>query len=221
MNDSRRSSLLQMAVSAGTIITMLAGVILYLGIRLNTGSATSTYSPQPAWLVAFRSPDGTLMPIAPANLDTLGHLGLTTDYIRHLPQSPNGFYQTGYVLSRDFSLSADTFALEASVKFDTLHAPSAPLVDLLIKGDKDYAQLTVDPHLPAMAMNLFAWQKIKIRSADGILKLFLNNKVAHQVVYNKKLGRLKEVHLLFNGIGSIDEIQFADRKDRPVLSQSF
>ena len=47
------------------------------------------------------------------------------------------------MLSKDFNVQADEFQMEATVKFDSVYAPSCPMMNLLIKGNKDYAWITL------------------------------------------------------------------------------
>lgn len=320
VGSSRRSGILQVAVSIATIVTMLGGVFLYLVIHTRTtpGASMVTFSAQPttdnnipnsvvfsyditgvkadhfyiqqswdssrkveisgsntrqtdiyyepgyhyakllsnttvlkeipvhirynAWFVRFRFPNGELLRVDPSGLDTVGHLGLKPDYLRQLSKPLSTPFQLGYMLSRDFNLSADAVDLEAAVRFDSPHAPPCPLVNVLIKGDEDYAWITLGNRgcesnlglkvgdknivgktndLSALGMDAFSWQKIKIKIQNDTLKLFFNNKAVYETAYTKKLGQLKEVDFFFNGIGSIDEIRLADAADQAVLSQSF
>jgi len=194
------------------------------------------------WFVRFRFPDGALLRVDPAGLDTVGHLGLKHEYLPQLSRPLEGTFQLGYMLSKDFNLSADAFTLEAAVRFDKPYVAPCPLVSILVKGDGDYAWITIgnkgcesdlslkvgDVHisgktndLSALGMDVFTWQKFKVHIEGHTLKLFMNNKLARETAYTKDLGELKEIDLFFNGIGSIDEINLADHQDHSLLSQSF
>lgn len=318
--SSGRSTILQVAVSAGTVLTMLAGVLMYLTVHTTTPQAAVpvAFSAHPTtdlgipnsvvfsydvtgihadhfyiqqswdpsrrveisptntrqtdiyyepgyhyaklignnevlreipvhirynnWFVRFRFPDGALLRVEPAGLDTAGHLGLKPGHLQQLSRPLDGTFQLGYMLSKDFNLSADAFDLEVAVKFDRPHTPACPLVNILIKGNGDYAWITLGNKgcesnlglkvgdknisgktndLSAMGMDAFAWQNLKVNIKNNTLKLFVNNKLAYKTSYVKKLGELKEIDLFFNGIGSIDDIRIADATDQPVLTQSF
>lgn len=194
------------------------------------------------WFVRFRYPDSQLVRIDPSDLNTTGHLGLKTEYLVRQSESLDTPFQLGYMLSKEFDLPADEFQIEATVKFDTIHAPSCPMINLLIKGDKDYAWITLGNKgcesnlgmkvgdtqingktndLSLMGMDAFSWQKIKVKIINGTFRLFIDNSVVHQGAYSNRLGELKEIDFFFNGIGSIDEIRMSDNNDRPLLSQSF
>jgi hypothetical protein len=194
------------------------------------------------WFVRFRFPDGALLRVEPAGLDTAGHLGLRLEHLQQLSRPLDGAFQLGYMLSKDFDLSADAFDLEAAVKFDKPFAPPCPLVNILIKGNGDYSWITLGNKgcesdlglkvggknisgktndLSTMGIDVFVWQKLKVTIKNNTLKLFVNNKLAYKTSYDKKLGELKEIDLFFNGIGCIDDIRIADAADQPVLTQSF
>jgi hypothetical protein len=192
------------------------------------------------WFVRIRYPDSRLVRVPGPDLDTEGHLGLKSEYAQRLTAEMP--FQLGYMLSKDFDLSADEFQLNASIRFDSIGTPTCPLVNVLIKGDRDYSWITFgntgcesdlgvkigDAYvsgktndLSAMGMNAFAWQDIRVKLTNGKYSLSINSRVVHEGEYSKKLGLLKEVDFFFNGIGSIDEIKIADNNDRSLLRQSF
>lgn len=194
------------------------------------------------WFVRFRYPDSELLKVDESDLNTTGHLGLKTEYIQQVPNPLDHPFQLGYMLSKDFNLPADDFQLGAAVMFDSAKAPSCPMINLLIKGDKDYAWITIGNKgcesnlglkvgdtqvngktndLSLLGMNCFSWQKVNVKLANGIFILSVNNNVVHEATYSNALGELKEIDFFFNGIGSIDEIRIADNNDQPMLSQSF
>jgi len=315
-----RSAILQVMVSAGTILTMLAGVLMYLTVHTTTADTQPVvaFSAQPttqasipnsvvfsydikglkgdhfyiqqswdpsrrveisadnnkqtdiyyepgyhyakllsnndvlreipvhirynSWFVRFRFPDSALLRVEPSGLDTLGHLGLKTAHLKELSRPLEGSFQLGYMLSKDFDIAADAFNFETALRFETPYAPPCPLINLLIKGDTNYAWITVgnkgceselgikigDKHihgktndLSALGIDVFAWQKLKVNIENNTLKIWINNKLAHDTTYTGNLGALKELDLFFNGIGSIDDIRIAGPADQPVLSQSF
>lgn len=194
------------------------------------------------WFVRFRYPDSELVRVDPSDLNTTGHLGLKTEYLHQLSKTIDHPFQLGYMLSKDFHLPADEFQIEALVKFDSILAPSCPMMNLLIKGDKDYAWITMGNKgcesnlglkvgdsqingktndLSLLGMDAFSWEKINVKIANGTFRLSVNNRVVHEGTYSNRLGELKEIDLFFNGIGSIDEVRIADNNDHPMLSQSF
>ncbi|MBA4055795.1 MAG: hypothetical protein C0490_13850 [Marivirga sp.] len=194
------------------------------------------------WFVRFRYPDSKLVKIDESDLDTNGHLGLKTGYAEQLPDATDHPFQMGFMLSKDFNLPADDFQIEAAVRFDSIQAPSCPMINLLIKGDKDYAWITIGNKgcesnlglkvgdtqvngktndLSLLGMDSFSWQKVRVKLTPGTFMLFINDHIVHEGKYSNTLGELKEIDFFFNGIGSIDEIRIADNNDHPMLSQSF
>ncbi|MEO5979612.1 MAG: hypothetical protein ABIS36_07640 [Chryseolinea sp.] len=194
------------------------------------------------WYVRFRFQESELLKVTPDALSTHGHLGLTKDYVAGLDNKLNSQFQLGFMLSRDFNIPADKFQLEASVRFDSIHAPTCPIINLLIKGDKDYAWITLGNNgcesnlglkvgdkqingktndLSMLGINMFEWQQIGAKLENNMLKLSINNKVVQQVVYSKNLGELKELDFFFNGIGSLDDFRMSDGSNNTLLSQSF
>ena len=195
-----------------------------------------------AWFVRFRFPDGALLRVEPSGLDTVGHLGLKIPPLQQLSRPLDGTFQLGYMLSKDFDLPADALSFEVSIRFETAYAPPCPLVNLLIKGDADYAWITLGNKgceselgirigdrqihgktndLSALGIDAFAWQKLKVDVQNNTLKMWVNNLLVYETTYTHKLGALKELDLFFNGIGSIDDIRIAGPADQAVLSQSF
>jgi hypothetical protein len=192
------------------------------------------------WFVRFRYPDSRLVRVPESGIDSLGHLGVKSEYLQQDP--PGGQFQLGYMLSKDFNLMADDFRIDASVKFDSAYAPPCPTVHLLIKGDKEYAWISLGNKgcesnlglhvsdlavngktndLSLLGMDAFSWQQLRADLAGGTFRLYLNGRLVYEGKYSRKLGVLKEIDLFFNGIGSIDEINLADHHDHSLLSQSF
>lgn len=192
------------------------------------------------WFVRVRYPDSRLVKVADGDLETEGYLGLKDKYAERLLGEEK--YQLGFMLSKDFNLSADEFQLTASIRFDSLNANPCPTVNVLIKGDKRYSWITLGHRgcesnlglivgdvkvsgktndLSALGLDAFSWQDIRVRLADGKFQLFVNNDVAFESDYSSKLGELKEVDFFFNGIGCIDEINISDNQNNSFLSQNF
>lgn len=194
------------------------------------------------WFVRFRFPDSELLKVNTPDLSPDGHLGLANNYVSGLGHRLDSHFQLGYMLSRDFNLPADKFQLEASVRFDSVHAPACPMMNLLIKGDRDYAWITIgnkgcesnlglkvgDKHVDGKTNDLsilgiaaFEWQRIGVKLDHNTLKLSINDKVVQQVTYSKNLGELKELDFFFNGIGCLDDFRMSDMANNTLLSQSF
>jgi hypothetical protein len=194
------------------------------------------------WYVRFRYPDSKLVKVNDADLNTKGYLGLKTDYLSSRFTPLHDDFQLGYMLSKDFNLPADEFEIGALVKFDSAHAPLCPMVNLLIKGDHDYAWITFGNvgcesnfglkvgatrisgktnDLSLMGLDSFSWQKIHMKISNGTFRLSVNNKIVREEAYSNTLGDLKEIDFFFNGLGSVDEIKIMDNQNRSHLSQSF
>jgi len=191
------------------------------------------------WYVRFRYPNGELVRINPADLDTTGHLGLKEDYLRQRFKPLDTKFQMGYMLSKDFNVQADEFQMEATLRFDSLYAPSCPMVNLLIKGNKDYAWITLGNKgcesnlgikvsdvningktndLSALGIDAFSWQRVHVTLSNGTFILSVNGNIVHKAAYNKTLGDLKEIDLFFNGIASIDNVRFGDSNGHRRIS---
>lgn len=194
------------------------------------------------WFVRFRYPDSKLVKVDESHLNTDGHLGLKTEYAKQLPDVTDHPFQLGFMLSKDFDLKADDFQIGASVRFDSIQAPSCPMTNLLIKGDKDYAWITVGNKgcesdvglkvgdsvingktndLSLLGVDSFLWQKLHVKLIKGTFFLSINDLVVYEGTYSNTLGDLKEIDFFFNGVGSIDDIRIADNNDKQMLSQGF
>lgn len=194
------------------------------------------------WFVRFRFPDSELLRVKPEDLLSNGRLGLKSDYLRTVSERLNSKFQLGYMLSQEFNLSADDFRLEAAVKFDSIHAPACPAINLLIKGDKDYAWITIGNKgcesnlglkigntnvngktndLTPLGILIFDWQHIGVKLEKGAFQLLINGKLAHELSYENELGQLKEVDFFFNGIGSIDDIGMTDAAKNTRISRGY
>ena len=192
------------------------------------------------WFVRVRYPDSKLIKVDDENLETTGYLGLKRNYAERLEEDE--VFQLGYMLSRDFNLPADDLHLKASIRFDSVNVDPCPTMNLLIKGTDGYAWITMGTRgcesnfglvfsdvyisgksndLTTMAMDAFLWQEVGVKASNGKYQLLINNKVAQEGSYSKKLGELKEVDFFFNGIGSIDEIRISDSTDKSFVSQNF
>lgn len=192
------------------------------------------------WFVRIRYPDSRLVKVANDDLQTEGYLGLKDEYAERLAGEDR--YQLGFMLSKDFNLSADEFQLKASIRFDSLNANPCPTVNILIKGDNRYSWITLGNRgcesnlglivgdvsfsgktndLSALGLDAFAWQDIGVRLKDGKFQLLVNNGVVFESDYSSKLGELKEVDFFFNGIGCIDDINISDNQNNSFLSQNF
>lgn len=191
------------------------------------------------WYVRFRYPNGELVRVKQADLDTMGHLGLKEGYLRQGFKPLDTKFQMGYMLSKDFNVHADEFQMEATLRFDSLYAPSCPMVNLLIKGNKDYAWITLGNKgcesnlgikvsdiningktndLSALGIDAFSWQKIRVTLSNGTFILSVNGNIVHESTYRKTLGELKEIDLFFNGVGSIANVRFGDSTGHPMIS---
>lgn len=194
------------------------------------------------WFVRFRFPDSELLRVKPEDLISNGRLGLKPDYLKTVSDRLNSKFQLGYMLSREFSLSADDFRIEATVKFDSIHAPACPVMNLLIKGDKDYAWITIGNKgcesnlglrigdtnvdgktndLTHLGISIFDWQHIGVKLEKSTFRLLINGKLAHELSYENELGQLKEVDFFFNGIGSIDDIKMTDAAKNTRISRGY
>jgi len=192
------------------------------------------------WFVRIRYPDSRLVKVPDDDLEREGHLGLKYPYAEGL--SREEMYQLGFMLSKDFNLSADEFQLKASIKFDSLSANPCPTLNVLIKGDKRYSWITLGNKgcesnlglivgdisvsgktndLSSLGLDAFSWQDIGVRLGNGKFQLYVNNDVAYESEYSDRLGELKEVDFFFNGIGCIDEINISDNQNHSFLSQNF
>jgi len=190
------------------------------------------------WYVRFRYPNSELVPVKETDLHTTGYLGVTRDYLQRFKPLSTKF-QMGYMLSKDFNFQADEFQLEATIKFDSSYAPSCPMVNLLIKGNKDYAWITLGNKgcesnlgirvsdtsvngktndLSKLGIEAFSWQKLHVKLSDGTFTLSINDNVVQQRAYTKSLGDLKEIDLFFNGIGSIADVRIGDDSGHGMIS---
>ena len=143
------------------------------------------------------------------------------------------------MLSKDFNFHADEFQVEATVKFDSSYAPACPMVNLLIKGNKDYAWITLGNKgcesnlsvrvsdtsvngktndLSKLGIDAFSWQKLHVKLSNGTFTLSINNNVVQESSYKKSLGELKEIDLFFNGIGSIADVRIGDDSGHGMIS---
>lgn len=194
------------------------------------------------WFVRFRFPDSELLRVQSEDMSSNGRLGLKDDYLIKVSERLNSKFQLGYMLSKEFNLSADDFHLEAAVRFDSIHAPACPVMNLLIKGDKDYAWITVGNKgcesnlgvkvgdmnvngktndLSNLGIMAFDWQHIGVTLHKGMFRLLINGKLCHQLSYKNELGDLKEVDFFFNGIGSIDDIKMTDAAKNTRISHGY
>lgn len=192
------------------------------------------------WYVRVRYADSRLEKVGDEDVETKGFLGLRKEYADRLQKEKQ--YQLGYMLSKDFNLSADDIQLNALVRFDSVNVDPCPTLHLLIKGTNGYSWITMGVKgcesnfgltfsdviidgkkndLTRMAMDGFTWQKIGITSSNGKYQLLINDDIAQEGNYSKELGELKEVDFFFNGIGSIDEINLSNNQNKSFLSQNF
>lgn len=187
------------------------------------------------WYVRFRYPNSELVAVGKTDLHTDDYLGLKKEYVLNHFRPLDTKFQLGYMLSKDFEVEADEFEIEAQVKFDSAYAPACPMINLLIKGNKDYAWITFGNKgcesnlgvkvsdlsisgktndLSALAIDAFTWQKVYVKLSNDKLILSINDKVVRTGSYNRLLGDLKEIDLFFNGIGSIADVRISDNVSR-------
>jgi hypothetical protein len=190
------------------------------------------------WYVRFRYPNSELIQVKETDLHTTGYLGVTRDYLQRFKPLATKF-QMGYMLSKDFNFQADEFQLEATIKFDSSYAPACPMVNVLVKGNKDYAWITLGNKgcesnlgvrvsdtsvngktndLSKLAIEAFSWQKLHVKLSDRTFTLSINNNVVQESTYTKSLGELKEIDLFFNGIGSIADVRIGDDSGHGMIS---
>lgn len=191
------------------------------------------------WYVRFRYPSGKLVKVDRTDLNTAGYLGLKEDYLYQRFKPLDTEFQMGYMLSKDFNAQADEFQLEAAVTFDSVYASSCPMVNLLIKGNKDYAWITLGNKgcesnlgvkvgdinisgktndLSMLGLDAFSWQKIRVMLSNGTFTLSVNNTIVQESTYSNQLGELKEIDLFFNGIGKISDVRLGDSTGHAMIS---
>jgi hypothetical protein len=145
------------------------------------------------------------------------------------------------MLSKDFNFLADDLQLEAKVKFDSIYAPSCPIVNVLIKGNKDYAWVTLGNKgcesnlgikvgnrylngktndLSRLGIKAFLWEKLHVKLFNGRFILSINDSIVKDIAYTNFLGELKEVDLFFNGIGNISEVQIGDKNGNKMMTSN-
>ncbi len=194
------------------------------------------------WYVRFRYPDSKLVKVSTADVQTQGYLGLKREFLSTHFRPLHDEFQLGYMLSKDFNIPADEFGIEALVQFDSLNMPMCPMIHLLIKGDRDYAWITIGNigcesnlglkvgnsymngktnDLSLLGTDVFSWQKIGVKLSQGTYRISINNQLVQEGSYSNALGELKEIDFFFNGIGSIDEINFEDQQQHALPSQYF
>lgn len=191
------------------------------------------------WFVRIRYPDSRLIKVSDEALLKGDRMGITEDYSKQLLEEKT--FQLGYMLSRDFNFSADAIQLEASIRFDSLNVDPCPTLNVLIKGTGGYSWITLgakgcesnfgfifgEAHvsgknndLTSMAMEPYLWQQIGVSAKNGTYQLMVNDKIAYEGSYSRKLGELKEVDFFFNGIGSVDNIHISDGQANAPVSKN-
>jgi hypothetical protein len=194
------------------------------------------------WYVRFRYPDSELVKIENSNLNRNDYLGVKPDYLATNPQRLTDDFQLGYMLSRDFGVSADGLQLSSSFKFDSISAPACPIMSLLVKGDKDYMWLDLGNKgcesnlglkcgdrivsgkvndLSGLGTDIFSWQKLSVKIVNERVVIILNDKSVLETTYSNELGNLKEIDFFFNGIGSIDDVTLKDSNDKLTFADTF
>lgn len=191
------------------------------------------------WYVRFRYPNSELVRVSDSELHTAGYLSLKEDYLYQRFKPLDTKFQLGYMLSKDFNLKADELQLQATVRFDSVYAPSCPMVNLLIKGNKDYAWITLGNKgcesnlsikvsdryvngktndLSALGIHAFSWEKLHVKLSNGNFTLLINQKIVHECSYSQGLGELKEIDIFFNGIGRIADVKIGDGTPDPMIT---
>lgn len=194
------------------------------------------------WFVRLRYPNSKVIRIENDDLLRSGYLGIRKEYLDNNSEKFRDDASLGYMLSRDFETRADAFEFSSGFRFDSLGAPTCPMVNLLIKGDKEYMWLTLGKKgcesnlgfrysdsvvsgktndLSKFGTDIFKWQKIQVVVREKKVALRLNNEIILESIYTKELGSIKEIDFFFNGVGEIDDVRLADGVGRVRFEDGF
>jgi hypothetical protein len=148
-----------------------------------------------------------------------------------------------YYNIRDFDgVDSDNFSIEARLKHDSIATALCPLAELTILTEEhiyfvpitsrgcvgdlqikigEVYQTSKDTNLSGLGADIYEWQKLRIENINKSATVFLNDKEAIQIQYNRDFGKIVGLTFTFNGPGSVDYVTMKDLKGNTVYSDDF
>ncbi|MEO5977141.1 MAG: hypothetical protein ABIS36_17015 [Chryseolinea sp.] len=152
-------------------------------------------------------------------------------------------FQLRYYNIRDFDdITSDYFTLETRVKSDSSINVACPLYtavlvteehiffypltlpgcvgELVLKSGEVYHDAR-ETDLSAFGCNVYDWQTLKVENSNRSTRIFLNEKLIHEIAYKKDFGKIVGLILSFNGPAAVDEVKLWNKQGKEIFADAF
>lgn len=177
------------------------------------------------------------------NLEKDGHLGISTENFEQSGFDLSGNLILSYFNIRAFEeLPSNAFVLEARVKYEDTQQLICPLAELKIIDESDASWLSIiqkgcesnlflkvgeamlsgrENDFSALGTEMAEWQTIKLVSADGQLKCYLNDQLALERPFVGATGRIMGLVFTFTGRGLVDYVRLENLEGQVMYEDDF
>jgi len=152
------------------------------------------------------------------------------------------FYLRYYNVREYEEMNSDNFSIETRLKHDSIGNVICPLAELTIlteehifyipvtnKGCVGELQLKMgeiyqsgrDNDLSGLGANVYDWQVLRIENRKKNATIFLNDKQATEIRYNRDFGRVVGIIYTFNGPGSVDYLRIKNLDGEMIYKNEF
>lgn len=171
-----------------------------------------------------------------------GFLHLDETLLQKRAIYPSQSFTTRISNSQDFKLSSDNFSLQSRMKVDSINGKLCPWMQMTIvaekhifyvrlynKGCENYASYKVGEiirngesnDLSALGINPYDWQDVGIHVQGKHTKITLNGITIYEEDFKEDFGQIMALLYIFDGTGSLDEIQLTDVQGKKIFSEDF
>lgn len=144
--------------------------------------------------------------------------------------------------SQEFNVSSDNFSVVTRMKVDSVLSSLCPWMTLIVvtekhifmvalqnKGCERYASYKLgeierygeNNDLSALGCHVYDWQEVGVRVEDKNAEIYLNGQKAFQEQFKEDFGEVVGLIYIFDGVGSIEQVQLAGEYGQTVFEDHF
>lgn len=194
------------------------------------------------WYVAIYQDVTDVVPFTKKEWNQDSSLTIETTLLEKRGVDLNDRFFLNFYNVREFGVGGDDLTYTAQFQLKELSTVLCPRMSLLIKGDNSlfwisFVKKGCESNLSLICSDQYydgkkedltqfgvhadVWNKLKIETKQNKLSISLNDSLIFTDTYTKKIGSIKAIDHLFEGIGAIDEVKLLDKDDNIVFSDSF
>jgi hypothetical protein len=151
-------------------------------------------------------------------------------------------YMLGYFNVRSFDAHSDNFLLDTRIKCDERKTAACAAFELTIMTEQHIYRLCLvskgcereayikmgevthggrNNDLSAFGLDMHDWQNLKIKVANKLATIYLDDKPVYSISYKNDFGKIVGLQYNFSGTGAIDYVRLTDGANKLVYADEF